>query len=636
MDVERVEVLNVSGADSDHVSAFQKREKIPRATNESRSHIPKQRRATGESVNRPRAGSRAATGSSFSNATSAPRSIPTSAGKKTAEPSTGSSAYSFDDTIDNPFKPSTPSSFTPSMEPTGFFKPVASLESTSLPTESFMKSAARKPATTSSPDQGDFEPNKASVGRSRNASVSGMRPNHDDMILPAVARRIKEQGLHEHDVIAYSDAYDAPLYKLPSTPAYENNPFASYDRAKAVSSSSLAQPRSPEDSSESVSKDRDKDKKRSKIAGTEKGSELVQGVARKENRRRSQTGPPAPAPAPQASARPSIEAPSPTASPSERAGRAPRSGVSRSNSRRQRRQQQEQYEQNEQRRQQEPYEQHEPFHQQEQYAQHEQLRQQQPQNTHDATSAQEFRPERPRRARRNTDRQLQADSPAYNEEPMPRWERQPPMPGKQENARTNGSDNLYPQNSHYQGYQGYQGPQGAQKEWNDPHDPQSRQQRQVAPPESWDRRRPTNDDAAQPSYAYKQNGNSKNGHEMASYGAQEKLSRHSQQYYAGDQLQGYPPQRDAHNGYRHQQGYDQEQGGYRHQPQDDYTFQGNGSSQHPIASRPSYPQPEMVQVEMSQLDHGIKEDEQHGVAAKMNPSQENIKKKKETLCCIIC
>ncbi|KAF9960576.1 hypothetical protein BGZ70_008567, partial [Mortierella alpina] len=625
----RIEVLNVSGADSDHVSAFQKREKIPRATNESRNHIPKQRRATGDSVNRPRAGSRAATGSSFSNATSAPRPIPKSGGKKTAEPSTESSAYSFDDTIDNPFKPSTPSSFTPSMEPTGFFKPVvASLESTSLPTESFMKSTARKPAATSTPDQGDSEPIKASVGRSRNASVSAMRPNHDDMILPAVARRIKEQGLHEHDVIAYSDAYDAPLYKLPSTPAYENNPFASYDRAKAVSSSSLAQQRSPEDSSESISKDRDK--KKSKSAGTEKGDEMVQGVARKENRRRSHTGPPAP----EASARPSIEVPSSAESPSERASRGQRGGVSRSNSRRQRRQQQEQYEQNEQRRLQEQYEQHEQIRQQEQYEQHdEQLRQQQPYNAHDATSAQELRPERPRRARRNTDRQLQADSPIYNEEPMPRRERRPTMPGKQENARTNGSDNLYPQNSHYQGHQS---PQGAQKEWNDPHDPYSRQQRQVAPPESWDRRRQANDDAAQPPYAYKQNGNTKNGHEMAPYRAQGEMSRHSQQHYAGDQMQAYPPHQDAHKGYHRQQDYVQEQGSYRHQPQDDYKFQGNGSSQHPNASRASYPQPEMVQVEMSQLDPGIKDDEQHGSGGKINPSQENIKKKKETLCCIIC
>ncbi|KAF9572024.1 hypothetical protein EC968_010429 [Mortierella alpina] len=635
----------------------QKREKIPRAANESRNHTPKQRRATGDSVNRPRAGSRAATGSSFSNATSAPRPIPK---KKTAEATTGSSAYSFDDTIDNPFKPSTPSSFTPSMEPTGFFKPAPSLESTSLPTESFMKSAARKPATSDTPEQGDPKPFKATPGRSRDASVSSMRPNHDDMILPAVARRIKEQGLHEHDVIAYSDAYDAPLYKLPSSPAYENNPFASYDRAKAVSSSSLAQPKPPEDSTAPVSKN-----KKNKNAGTDNDSEMAQEDVGGRNRRRSQTGPPVP----EISARASIDAPSSAESPSERASRSQRGGVSRSSSRRQRRQQQEQYEQSEQRRLQEQYEQHEQprqqeqygqheqrhqqkqyeqqqeqSRQQEQYGQHEQLHQQPQQNARDANSAQDLRPERPRRTRRNTDRQQQSDSPAYNEEPMPRRERRPTMPGNEEGARTNGSDSLYQQQSHYQSHQGHQGHQGAQKEWNDSNDPYSRQQRQVAPPESWDRRRPTNGDVAQQSsYGYQPTNNRKNGPEMAQYGAQDEMSRQNQRYYAGDQMQAPPAHRDARGDYRHQQGYNQEQG-YRHQPQDDYKYQGTGPSQHtyqtqtqhPNASRPSYPQPEMVQVEMSQLDPGPKEDEQHGAVGKNNPSQENIKKKKEALCCIIC
>ncbi|KAF9941442.1 hypothetical protein BGZ67_005024 [Mortierella alpina] len=514
------------------------------------------------------------------------------------------------------------------MEPTGFFKPAPSLESTSLPTESFMKSAARKPAPPSTPEQGDHKPFKATAGRSRDASVSSMRPNHDDMILPAVARRIKEQGLHEHDVIAYSDAYDAPLYKLPSTPAYENNPFASYDRAKAVSSSSLAQQKSLEDSTLSVSKNQKNQKNQD--AGTQNDSEMVQVVAGKENRRRSHTGPPVP----EASVRTSIEVTSSAESPSERASRAQRGGVSRSSSRRQRRQQQEQYEQNEKHHQLEQYEQHEQYRQQEQHGQHEQLRQQQTQNVHDATSEQEPRPERPRRTRRNTDRQLQPDSAAYNEESMPRRERRPTMPGSQENARTNGSDNLYQQQRHHQGHEGHQ---GAQKEWNDPHDPYSRQQRHVAPPESYDRRHPMNDDAT-----YKQNGRMMNGHEMAQYGAQDELSRHNQRHYAEGLMQGDPQHREAQNAYRHQQGYNQKQGGYRYQPQDDYKFQGTGSShhafptQHPSASRPSYPQPEMVQVEMSQLDPGNQEHEQPGPEGKPNPSQENITKKKEALCCIIC
>ncbi|KAF9280756.1 hypothetical protein BGZ68_007039 [Mortierella alpina] len=516
------------------------------------------------------------------------------------------------------------------MEPTGFFKAAPSLESTSLPTESFMKSAARKPATTNAPEQDDPKPFKASAMRSRDASVSSIRPNHDDMILPAVARRIKEQGLHEHDVIAYSDAYDAPLYKLPSSPAYENNPFASYDRAKAVSSASLAQQKAPEDSTATVSKNENKDNG----TGAENDSEIVQKDAGKGNRRRAKTGPPVP----EATARASIEVPSSAESPSERASRAQRGGISRSSSRRQRRQQQEQHEQNEERRQQEQYEQYEQHRQQEQQEHHEQFRQHQQQNAHDPTSAQELRPERPRRARRNTNRQSQPDSPAYGEEPMPRQERRPNMQENQDKAAMNGSDSLYQQQSHYQGHFGHH---GAQKEWNDPHDPYSRQQRHVTPPESWDRRHPVNDDTAQQSpHAYQQNGNMRNGHDMAQYGAQGEMSRHNQRHYAGDQLQGHPSHRDAHNDYRHQQGYSQEQGGYRHQQQD--KFQGNASSQHayqtqrPDASRPSYPQSEMVQVEMSQLDSSLENAGQQGAERKSNLSQENIKKKKEALCCIIC
>ncbi|KAG0038777.1 hypothetical protein BGZ82_010840 [Podila clonocystis] len=69
--------------------------------------------------------------------------------------------------------------------------------------------------------------------RTRDASVSSIpKPSHDDMILPAVARRIKEEGLFNHDVIAYSDDYNAPLYRLPTTPGTIGNPFASYDREK--------------------------------------------------------------------------------------------------------------------------------------------------------------------------------------------------------------------------------------------------------------------------------------------------------------------------------------------------------------------------------------------------------------------
>lgn len=67
-----------------------------------------------------------------------------------------------------------------------------------------------------------------------------------------VAKRIKEQGLFDHDVVAYSDDYNAPLYKAPSSPANAGNPFASYDRMKAASSADLSNPKSPPGSSSSA------------------------------------------------------------------------------------------------------------------------------------------------------------------------------------------------------------------------------------------------------------------------------------------------------------------------------------------------------------------------------------------------
>ncbi|KAF9319964.1 hypothetical protein BG003_007648 [Podila horticola] len=80
--------------------------------------------------------------------------------------------------------------------------------------------------------------------RTRDASISSLpKPSHDDMILPAVARRIKEEGLFNHDVIAYSDDYNAPLYRLPTTLGTVGNPFASYEREKAASSTNLSSPR---------------------------------------------------------------------------------------------------------------------------------------------------------------------------------------------------------------------------------------------------------------------------------------------------------------------------------------------------------------------------------------------------------
>ncbi|KAG0019112.1 hypothetical protein BGZ80_006302 [Entomortierella chlamydospora] len=232
----------------------QSRDRQQFTQSESRIPIPKARRATGESVNRPnhgqsKLGSSESSSSKTASAPSTPRPIPKN-NKKTIQPSSMSSSYTFDDSIDNPFLPSTPPAFTPSMERTGLAKPESSKESSSSFTEVPKQSTSRKPVTSNTPAASaaiaDEKPPNPPFARSRNGSTSSLpKPRHEDMILPAVARRIKEEGLFDHDVIAYSDDYNAPLYKLPPASSSINNPFASYDREKAASSTSLGQQKSP-------------------------------------------------------------------------------------------------------------------------------------------------------------------------------------------------------------------------------------------------------------------------------------------------------------------------------------------------------------------------------------------------------
>ncbi|KFH64264.1 hypothetical protein MVEG_10089 [Podila verticillata NRRL 6337] len=290
MDYQTVEVLNPRGDDAFGHQAF-KQDRVTAGAN--RTPTPKTRRATGESVYRDRkpGHSRPAGGTSMSkitSATSTPRPIPKQNkggninGKSLQPPS--SYSYSFDDNVVDPFMPSTPPTFIASMEPT-FFKsditanknkskedPGPSKRVDEAPVTKPPNSTARRPRprsstistpsttsypTTSSPRAPDSPkspvPTSSKSGisqmreaRMRDTSISSiLKPSHDDMILPAVARRIKEEGLFNHDVIAYSDDYNAPLYRLPTTSGGVGNPFASYDREKAASSSNLSTSKGP-------------------------------------------------------------------------------------------------------------------------------------------------------------------------------------------------------------------------------------------------------------------------------------------------------------------------------------------------------------------------------------------------------
>ncbi|KAG0035711.1 hypothetical protein BGZ81_000004 [Podila clonocystis] len=283
MDYQTIEVLNPRGDDAFGHQAF-KQDRV--TTGANRTPTPRTRRATGESEYRDKkpGHSRPAGGTSMSKITSAPstpRPIPKQNkngvnGKSLQPPS--SYSYSFDDNIIDPFMPSTPPTFIASMEPTFFKSDVTTNKNQSkedpgpssrLDETPVTKSQKRSPrprsstiatpsvtptpitSNTKAPDSPKSPvPTSSKSGisqmrgtRTRDASVSSIpKPSHDDMILPAVARRIKEEGLFNHDVIAYSDDYNAPLYRLPTTPGTTGNPFASYDREKSNSSINLSSP----------------------------------------------------------------------------------------------------------------------------------------------------------------------------------------------------------------------------------------------------------------------------------------------------------------------------------------------------------------------------------------------------------
>ncbi|KAF9583157.1 hypothetical protein BGW38_010134 [Lunasporangiospora selenospora] len=318
-----LEVLTPPDHEDMYASTLNQNEPIGRPY-ESRIPVPRARRPTGESVQRPMPKARRATGESIYRdkepqvtqpTTGRPRATTTSTpspvamAKTRSTPSTprpipkskatsgktaafsASSSYNFDDPDINPFQSSTPSSFTASMEPT-FSKMRHSKEFTSQSHDSAgstvagdsidTPSAQRSPMPSSSgvsvrpPNSGSSDttiPTDTSAGishssfdnssnhQSRNnanhtskpvygfkeervrdasvSSLSGSGPRHEDMIVPALARKIREKGLHEYDVVAYSDEYDAPLYKAPGPTGAMGHPFASYDRQYAQSNPNL-------------------------------------------------------------------------------------------------------------------------------------------------------------------------------------------------------------------------------------------------------------------------------------------------------------------------------------------------------------------------------------------------------------
>ncbi|KAF9172361.1 hypothetical protein BGX21_001491 [Mortierella sp. AD011] len=557
----------------------QSRDRQQFTQNESRIPIPKARRATGESVNRPnhgqsKLGSSESSSSKTASAPSTPRPIPKN-NKKTTQPGPMPSSYTFDDSIDNPFLPSTPPTFTPSMERTGPPKPGSSKESSSSFAEVLKQSTTRKSATSNTPAASaaiaDEKPPNPPFARSRNGSTSSLpKPRHEDMILPAVARRIKEEGLFDHDVIAYSDDYNAPLYKLPPASSNVNNPFASYDREKAASSTSLGQQKSP------LSKVKNE---------TESYSDQIL----------------APSPdipdSPYASSR---QAGAPKSETQSRQRQSPE-GQSGANGR-------------------------------------------DDVPTSSNNTSEVVQPERPRRARRNTNHQAQQEHANSNDEYKPRRQRRPTM----SEGRNNEDAHDYHQNSSSQ--------VGGSNQFRDAHT--QRQGRYQQDNGDYDRSRQENHGRQRDAYndrrgeydSHQANVYAKNG----SYAHQSNDDRYddrqgwhntqqgdynAQQSGYNAQQGGYNVQQGSHNaqqgGYNAQQGsYSAQQGGYNAQhgygvQQDGYNAtHGSYNNSYNGRNASLQPRTEMVQVEMSEITPGV-----GGDVTKVDPKDDM--KKKGKVCCVI-
>ncbi|KAG0262780.1 hypothetical protein BG011_009701 [Mortierella polycephala] len=634
--------------DYDHASAFQTRDRIPRNHNESKIPVSKTRRATGESVSRPKPAHTRSTAAessvskpalidSASSATSAPRPIPKSNNKRAVQSGAGSTSYSFDDVIVDPFLPSTPPTFTPSMKPTGAFKPIPSKEPTSSP-KSTPNTKSRKTTAPSNPAPAVPKPFSGQAARSRNVSVSSLtRPNHDDMILPAVARRIKEQGLHEHNVIAYSDDYDAPLYKRPPSPKSVGNPFAGYDRAKAASSASLGQQQHQQQPStglpvSSSGRKLDSGQGKDTSMDMDKDEECPVSPVKKDQRRERKddaallnaTNAPAP-----------LSSTSNTSSPRDTSSHAQNERL-RSPKSRQQPYEQQQEQSYQQQQQQEGDEQQQ---QQQQQQQHEQqvYPQQQNSNSNSPTSS---RPERPQRARRNTERQAQQEFAPVNDGYAPRRTRRPTAPENYEHVQGSVYSTQY-QESDSPSQRQHQGRHNAQHGRNEDYSQQAQ-----------------GNDSRSRRYA---------GNNQA-YPAEEQWQGQPQQQPQQQQQSRYQPTR-RHDDYsrtqddynyqqtHHQEDYGRTQDGYNHQQthsQEDYSRPQDGyNNQHTNANYQNYgapaqtqqgqiydhsrhhqSKPEMVQVEMSEMGSSGKEGETTEIGESNNDPKDKMKKK-GAVCCVV-
>ncbi|KAH7047032.1 hypothetical protein BKA57DRAFT_464865 [Linnemannia elongata] len=575
---QTMEVLSTPGmADSQDV--FQRERRY-----ESRIPVPKARRATAESVNRPNPKQKAASAAaaaSYAQLTSAPsmpRPIPKgNNNKRTPIPQSKSAAssYTFDDTVANPFAPSTPSAFTPSMEPTSFLASHSSQEATSISTDSFFnsKSAANpnSPATTSTttdtpaaPMPSVTKPFMGAAARTRDASVSSLPgPRHEDMILPVVAKRIKEQGLFDHDVVAYSDDYNAPLYKAPSTPANAGNPFASYDRMKAASSADLSNPKSPLGSSSSAHS-------RTFDQSPENDQDLDQGKAGRDSRdehNRASTSSENPAP--------SVSPPLSDTSPN----------LSTEQSERRQRQRKETVES-------------------QQSQQHQQQVSNDPSSS-GASSPITTRPDRPRRARRNTERSTRHDQYAtygdYEVQPVPQSP-QSPQSRQEYLERTQ------------------------QPSWDRPYFNNGVGQDPYAPPVNKSTRQEMTQNSAADSYQRQHS-------REQGYGQ----SRGQNQGQSQRQEYDYRSQGDQYSSRQQQQSYSSNGNNDYYQNQaagQNHIYQGQQGRAHNAYSRP-----EMVQVEMSTMGSGPMEsessEEQQPQVVQIDGMDGPKKEKKGSVCCIV-
>ncbi|KAF9935064.1 hypothetical protein FBU30_008557 [Linnemannia zychae] len=589
-----MEVLSTTGM-TDSQDVFQRERHF-----ESRIPVSKARRATTESVNRPNPRQN-------KSAPAVPRPIPKNNNKRTpiTHSNSPASSYTFDDTITDPFAPSTPSTFTASMEPTGFMAARSTQETISASNDSFFDRAPKASPISIVTSDINTVPTSATkpfigaAARSKDASASSLpRPRHEDMILPVVAKRIKEQGLHNHDVIAYSDDYNAPLYKAPSTPAYVGNPFASYDRMKAASSASLSQSKSPLESSlftQDQDMDHNKTKQDSKDdynqASTSASSDPLSSISTSEAKSDASLG------------------------------------VSSSKERKQK----------------------ETVESQLQHQQH-------PYNDSSSSggvSPVVTRPDRPRRARRNTERSTRHDQYAtyvdYEPQSLSQLPQAPQSPQSRQEylERTQQPSWDRPYLNNEPGQDPYAPPVNNSirhettqiLKANDYQTQDSREQSYGQSPRS------NLDQGKKQEYNHQSHGDQYLSHQYTEPKYQQDSHNHRQKYTINHQQQQQQQQHQRQQQYQPQQSYQQWQQTQEQQSyinnyyQDQVANQSQGYQRQQNRPQNTQSRPEMVQVEMSSMDNGATEAKSTGEQQQeiVKVDDENVvkKNKKGSVCCIV-